>query len=92
MFSKYRELHLTEIVQDAEKPTGVMAGAHISFGSLGNQAHESNERNHVIKATISRLSIKSLLGSDQAPVCAVGERGGAEQGHLPSLLLSSSAL
>lgn len=85
MFSNCRELHLAEIVQDAEKPEGRTDDAHTSFGSLGNRVHESNDRNHMIKATISRLSINSLPGSDHTLVCAVGEHDGAKQGQLPSI-------
>lgn len=50
-----------------------MDNAHVSFGSLGNGAHESNKRNHAVKATISRLISNNLPGFGQALVCAVGE-------------------
>lgn len=64
----------------------------LSFGSLGDRAHEGDKRNCVIKAIISKLISNSSLGFDQTPVCAVGERGGAEQGHLPGSPLGSRAL
>lgn len=61
-----------------------MSNAHISLGSLGNRAHRSNKRNHEIKATMSRVISNISPGFVQAP-CAVRERSGAEQGHLPGL-------
>lgn len=70
-----------------------MDNAHISFGSLGNRAHEGTERKRrMIKASISKLTSNNLPGFEQAPACTMGQNGGAEQVHLPGSPLGSSTL
>lgn len=64
-----------------------MDNARMSFGSLGNGAHEGTEsKKRVIKATISKLTSNNSLGF----VCTIGQNGGAEKGHLSVSPLGSS--